>query len=517
MNDMKRIYSLVLLLLLIGVSELRAGDFVVTPDGSQTVDWVNQFIVSSDQEVYFEERNYTGTFPYLVTPSGKKVTVTGYKMTSVEKIVHLFPHELCLETGEYKLVLPEGYIWKYTPSYEHEYMPTREITYTKREATPATFTSVPEQGSMVKKFQNISITFPGVTTIKQNSTYRVYLYRNGEDTEVFSASLEYGFKINGNTLNYSYYQEIVDGGHYTMMIPEGFVLLDGEPNAPLQLEFDIAEGEAMKMVVSPGEKSEVTGIMKSCLVSFPEESDVTVSSTGSIAMNEIHGDVEWFVGYASSAQISHRNATTFKVDFNGFPTNTGDCRISFPKNMFSKGDKHSPDTSVVFHFTAPEAPLMVVTPESGSVQEKLQKFTLSFPNESSVTINTMRQNVYLYLYKGLIEKNDYGLIVNSVAANCNSQTLSKKDGAYSFTLMPLTTEEGTYSLVIPAGLFMVGTSSFNYETTLTYTVSQGEVTSVRTISVPAAQSVVYDLQGRRVYAPLKPGIYLRNGQKYVHK
>ncbi len=513
---MKRICSALFLLLVMGIGPLRAGDFVVTPDGSATLDWLNHFIVSSDQEVFFEERNYTGELPYLVTPSGKKVTVTGYKMTSVEKIVHLFPHELCLETGEYKLVLPEGYIWKYTPSYEHEYMPTREITYTKGEATPATFTSVPEKGSTVKKFQNISITFPGVTTIKQNSTYRVYMYRDGEDAEVFSASMEYGFKINGNTLNYSYYQEVVDGGHYRMMIPEGFVLLDGEPNAPFQLEFDIAEGEALKMVVSPAEDSETTGIVKSCLVSFPEDSNVKVSTSSSITMNEIHGDIEWFVGYASSSQISRRNATTFKVDFNGFPTNTGDCKISFPKNMFSKDDKHSPDTSVVFHFTAPEAPLMVVTPEGGSVQEELQKFTVSFPSESNVTLNTMRQNVYLCLYKGEIEKNEYGMVMNQVVANCNSQTLTKKDGVFSFSLMPLIKEEGTYSLVIPAGLFLVGTQSYNHEAILTYTIGEEVVTGVRAVGLSSADAVVYDLQGRRISAPTKPGIYIKNGRKFVY-
>ncbi len=79
-------------------------------------------------------------------------------------------------------------------------------------------------------------------------------------------------------------------------------------------------------------------------------------------------------------------------------------------------------------------------------------------------------------------------------------------------------EEGKYKIEAPAGMFLVNGKS-SAAVSRSFTVhSDGSTTGVKEISAEAANGVqvIFDLQGRRLSAPIK-GVNIINGKKVLVK
>ncbi|MBR5729523.1 MAG: hypothetical protein IKX61_04860, partial [Prevotella sp.] len=119
--------------------------------------------------------------------------------------------------------------------------------------------------------------------------------------------------------------------------------------------------------------------------------------------------------------------------------------------------------------------------------------------------------------------------------NCGTVTLKDKSKAYylerpgfsgkilkesvdnSFTVNTKGLEPGYYTLVLPAGTFKYDYPGY-YVLDEEMSVSFSTIPlSIVGISSTEDDGIYYDLSGRKVNAPTKKGIYIKNGRKVVVK
>jgi len=403
--------------------------------------------------------------PYILTPDNEKLTVDGnnlYDSSTGTYSYHLTPRLLITEAGMYQLVIPDDYFSYYDDSWNQIMLPGVTATYNVTPGEQEAFTAVPSRDTPVSQFQTITITFPNATTVAANSSANIVLYQNAE-TWKGSASLGYNWIFEGNTMSYSVYSPIIDAGHYTMNFPEGCLLLDNQPSAPFMVEFDIVENEPLNMVVTPAQDADVEGILNSAVITFPDETDVTYNP-GSITLYRVAEDRDITVGsaYGTATTIKQEDGKTFVVNFPGIATESGNYKIVIPKNLFTTGEQFNAETTVTFSYTAPEAVAAVVTPADGAELDRVQTFTVEFPGETDVTVNTALTSASIYLYKGVPYMNEYGYLVKTSHSSVVLSAIEKTgDNTFSFSFSNPGIEAGEYALEIPAGVFLIGNRTFN--------------------------------------------------------
>ena len=441
-----------------------------------TVTWLTDIIatVAADLTLNFYSDS-NGEKPYILDSNNEKIVVDAssvYDSNAGRNFFHIIPRLLITTPGEYTLVIPENSLFYNDASWQKVYLPAQRATYNITGGETAVFTSSPSKDVPVSRFKELVITFPENTTVTYNSTRSITLYQNAE-TWKGGGSLNYNFTYEGNTMKFSVYNEIIDAGHYTMTFPEGCLLLDGKPNAPFMVEFYIVENEPLNMVVTPAEGASVESILNSAVISFPDETDVTYNP-GTISLYRIDGDKKISVGsaYGANTTVKQDDGKTFKVNFNGIATVSGTYQIAIPKNLFAAGDSFNAETTVNFTYTAPEAPTMVVKPAAGAELDRVQNFTITFPDETDVNVNTALTGS-ITLYKGIPYYNNGYLVATSqstVAISAIAKT-EGKGNEFTFSFSNPGIEAGNYTLAIPAGVFLVDNRTFNATDTLVYTAT----------------------------------------------
>lgn len=442
-----------------------------------TVTWLTDIIatVAADPSLNFYS-DANGEKPYILDSNGEKVVVDAsslYDSNAGRSFFHIIPRLLITTPGEYTLVIPENSLYYNDASWQKVYLPSQTAKYNLIGGETAVFTSSPSKDEPVSRFKDLIITFPNNTNVTYNSTRSITLYQNAE-TWKGSGSLNYNFTYEGNTMKFSVYSEIIDAGHYTMTFPEGCLLLDDEPSAPFMVEFDIVENEPLNMVVTPAEGASVEGILNSAVITFPDETDVTYNP-GSIYLYRLNGENKVTVGsaYGATTTVKQDDGKTFKVSFNGIATVSGTYQLAVPKNLFAAGDSFNAETTVTFTYTAPEAPTMVVTPAEGAELDRVQNFTVTFPDEEEVNVNTALSSS-ITLYKGIPYYSEYGYLVATSQSTCSLSAITKTEGKgneFTFSFSNPGIEAGEYTLAIPAGIFLVGDRTFNATDTLVYTAT----------------------------------------------
>lgn len=447
------------------IGEDVAEGLLLIPNGG-TVTWLTDIaVVAAASPTTGLNSVWNATeVPTLTGPNGEQIIIDGnsvYDSNAGYSTYHISPRLLITKPGEYTLTIPDGYFYYYDQSYQQVTMPGTTATFNVTTGKQEAFTTVPSKDVPVSTFQTLTITFPNATTVAANSSASIVLYQNAE-TWKGSASLSYNWTYEGNTMTYSAYSPIIDAGHYTMTFPEGCLLLDGEPNAPFMVEFDIVENEPLNMVVTPAQDDNVTGILNSATITFPDETAVAYNP-GSITLYRITetGDVSVASAYGTATTVKQDDGKTFVVNFPGIATVSGSYKISIPKNLFTTGERFNAETSITFNYTAPETVQPVVTPADGTELDRVQSFTVSFPGESDVTVNTAMTSASIYLYKGVPYMGDYGLVKSTHSTVALSAIQQVDDHTFSFSFSTPGIEAGEYALEIPAGVFLMGDRTFN--------------------------------------------------------
>lgn len=451
-------------------------------------EWLYDFIFS-DTSAYgnLNVDTYGPAQPTLTTPNGEKISVSGIYDYQVGAGKYRFrTSRLITEPGEYTLTIPDNYISYNDQSYNKIYLPGCEFKY---EVTGGELTEVISNPSLTEptiNFNKMTLEFPGYDKVSiRPMDYwekNINVYRNGEEGSVASFYFEEGaqyFTVSGNKLNWqNQYTDLITPGLYHFTIPAGAVLLgeEGTPCTPFEIEFEIVTPKAAVIEVKPG-NGETVSMLNSAVISFPEIEKVELARSASASLYKVitqDGEEKTLTigGAYGQTGIERLSDNSFKANFSGLATEDGDYRIEITSNSFTYAGGYNQEYSVDVKFVAPAAPAYVMTPDPSEAQAKLQKFTITFPEESVVRLNAQLQSKQTTLYEGEeLKKSDWGGYSNPQAGSTsNYEAVEGSSNSFSFALSSAGLNKGKYVLVIPAGIFLTGEdeSSFNSRIEVVY-------------------------------------------------
>ena len=443
------------------------------------VDWLYDIVFyDSDIAATLSVDSNNGE-PTVTSPSGVKENLSAiydYQIGNGKYMFHL--RKLATEPGTYTISFPENYLYYNDASYNKIYLPACEFTYEVKGCELTQVVSNPSMTNPTNNFNHLSLEFPGYSSvaIKQMSYAEktVQVFMEGQETAVTSFYLEegpYNFVIDGNTMSYTNaYQDYITPGHYFLTIPGGSILLGEEqvPCTPFMVEFDVVAPQPVAIEVTPANGSKVSMLNKA-VVTFPDLAEVNLGRSPSIRFEKVSVEdgVEKIVsigGAFSSNLFTRLSDNSFRADFTGIATTDGDYRITILANSFIYDGGYNQEYSVDVKFIAPTAPAFDLTPDNAVALDKLEKFTVSFPQESIVKVNEALSNKTAILYEGEeLVSNGYGGFSNSQIGSTSIYTpVEGTTNSFSFTLSSAGINKGKYILLIPAGTFLMGEEENNF-------------------------------------------------------
>lgn len=444
-------------------------ELTLTPAAGD-VKWLDQIIINYPVEKSLSADNYNGDTATLTAPDGsvqKLTPIYNYQIGNGKYTLGI--PKVATTPGEYTVTIPSNLFYYYGDSWENVYISGGEFKYNVTGGEMTKIVTTPSVEAPTSNFHAFTIEFPDYTTIEKNSKASIYLYRDGKATSVTSISIDYNISVDGNKLTYNnQYSSIIEPGHYYATFPEACVLLGEEktPSTPFLLEFDIVEPEPVNVVITPGEGAQVN-MLHHAIISFPDaEEEVSLNSSSNVYLYRIldDGQERSIAGAYGQSSIIKIDDKTFDARFTGMATETGNYKIVLTKNSFTIGTGFNQEVSVNVSFTAQDAPAIEISPVAGTTMDKIQKFTVTFPNEAVVKFNEKAQYKASTLYVGaeLID-NGYGGYTNSQVSSASNYTaVEGKTNAFEFTLADPAINKGDYILVIPAGVFLMGEDEHNF-------------------------------------------------------
>lgn len=372
------------------------------------------------------------------------------------------------QPGEYTVTIPDSLL-KYTDNTDRStvYLPGGVFKYTVT-GGEKTNISVSPSGN-VNYFNEFTVTFPDYATIAKNSELmpNIYIMKDGQEKAVNSFSMNYNITVEGNKIAYkNEYSKIIDPGHYYMAFPEGCVLLgDGQmPCSPFMVEVNVVEPEPVNIVLTPGKGSQVSMLNKAT-IQFPDNDDVVMNSSAQVTLSRVKEDGTLYtVGTAyGSGGITMADAKTYVAQFNGMAIEDGKYVITLARNSFTVGTGFNQEVVDTVLFVAPELVAPGLDPANNAELDKIQLFTVSFPDEAVVKFNSAIKNVSVVLYKGAeIERNEYGIINANVASANSFVPVEGTTNSFTFSFSSAVIEAGDYTMLFPAGVFLMGEDEHSF-------------------------------------------------------
>lgn len=440
----------------------------LTPAAGE-VKWLDVIIFNYPVETTLNADTYNGDKATLTAPDGSKQELNPIFNWQIGNGKYtLGVPRLITEPGEYTLTIPDNLFYYYGENYSKVQIPGGEFKYTVVGGELTKVITTPSVEAPVSNFNAFTIEFPDYATIKKNYTSSVYLYCEGQSGTKTSMSMDYNIGVDGNKLIYTNsYTPIIEPGHYYITFPEACVLLGEEeiPSTPFILEFDIVEPEAVNIVITPGEGDEVN-MLNHALISFPDNNDVTINSSSNVYLYRIleGGTENSIAGAYGSSSILKIDDKTYDARFNGLATEDGQYKIVLTKNSFTVGTGFNQEVSVIVTFKALPAPAMEISPVAGAEMDKIQKFTITFPEETIVKVNEKASSKTTTLYIGNeLISNGWGGYTNSQAGSTSTyRAVEGTTNSFEFTLSDAAINKGDYLLSIPAGVFLMGEDEHNF-------------------------------------------------------
>lgn len=463
----------------VGVEQVLTGTLIPEPGD---VDWLYEIIFNDPAVEYSLSVNSSLANDVTVTyPSGdvaKLTAVYDYQIGNGKYRFRL--PKLATEEGKYKINFPEKYFYYNDATYTSFYLPAYEFEYEVKGGELTRIISDPSMTEPTFNFDYLNIEFPGYTTVAIKemsfSEKQIYVYQEGKDSYVSSFYIQEGadyFTIEGNKISWvNKYSELITPGSYYMTFPEGCILLgeDQTPSTPFVVEFKIVAPEPVTIDITPAADTTVS-MLNSAVISFPDLAQVDLGKSSNVLLSKVTfvDDQEKLISVGSAYgenQIARLSDNSFRASFSGLATEDGDYRITVATNSFVFEGGYNQEYSVDVKFVAPEAPEYAMSPSNSEALPRLQKFTISFPNESVVKLNQFLSNKTTTLYAGEeITVSEYGYITNSQIGTAKTYTaVEGSTNSFTFSLSASALDAGKYVLRIPAGVFLMGENANNFNT-----------------------------------------------------
>jgi hypothetical protein len=430
------------------------------------------------------------------------------------------PSYVTLASGKYNLTINANYIsvdgQKFTEKIES--------SFTLEQAVPEFSTVIDPAEGTVNSLKEFNIIFKDVDTFAANNyaADTKYYIVDSENNKTYSTESYINYDAEGSPL-YIAFNEITTPGTYKLVLPANSYKVNGILGNELTFTYTVAaavdktaytvtiNGEELKDGAELTEYSTIT-------VTFPNATELSYDENDwtyyPMVQSWDESWQEWGDAYGMTATIDG-NSISFDVESWAGKLEGGTYRVYIPADNFSI-DGESLAADIVVNFTIKQVvPEFTATsaPEDGSKVVSLSVINIFFDGVSTIG-------------KGY-DATPYILDANNIKTSADAYQVtaifSDDDNfkyALHFELDSEITEEGTYTLVLPAGSYIVDGVKGDKDLSFTYTVDKNA--AVNAIFVDGVQNVdVYDLRGIRVLKNATPAqvrnldtnIYIINGQK----
>lgn len=328
-------------------------------------------------------------------------------------------------------------------------------------------------------------------------------------TPTYEASVWTSLYVNdadpNNTFNYICFEleeTYTEPGEYVLNIPAGLFTVEGAPNAETQIYFTVK-------AAGPGFEAEILGVTP-VAGEVTELSEIIVQFSNDQVMpySNIFLTDEAGAQYEFELDINHPDYTQAKfVAKDGAITAAGtytlDCSQIDHMNMMTGSLSH-PFTGT-YSWTIVEAPELTpiaVAPEAGKELEELAELLLAY--DAEVMLNeACEETIKVTDVNGTV-------VAEAAAANCEVD-----ENEVTVTFAEAIKLNGTFTVTVPAGMFLLNGAYESAAVELTYTIVNG----IENIEA-AENAVIYTISGKRVQGDVKSlekGIYIINGVKTLVK
>lgn len=447
----------------------------VTPESGSTVEKLEAIeVVFADAQTaaLAEEKS-------VVTPEG--ITLTAAKKGDNGFTFTLEPAQE--KNAELTFKFPDG-LFVIDGSRANEEF---EASYTVYNPAQAVFT--PADGETLKQLSTVTVEFPNATTVAIENTPNSVTV-NGEIMENLTVAVE------GNKFVINIAPAIIDGGEYTVAIPEGYLKFDGKAVAPAySVKYTVLN--RTQAIVTPTE-DEVLYSLGEIKINFPQAQAVTVGQAEVTIATEIEGE---------------RTTVLYTEG-----TNTGVVAISPAITTLTEGEVTVTIPAGAFLCNGEPSEAMTLTYKLA--HDPVLDYTLSIADGETVKNLTSLDVTFAAATSGIVMPNKNVTIEPAGSTVIN--VAKKGENSFTITFAPIIEEEGDYKLTIPAGMFNLDNGHMSDEITATYTVDP----KVGVASIFADYDGLYDvytvdgiciLHDADVEAvrQLRSGLYIINGRRVM--
>lgn len=344
---------------------------------------------------------------------------------------------------------------------------------------------IPADGSTVGYLANIIYCYPPASYISAPYPYKKAQIKN-EQGEVV-ATAEYAYKsLPAGQANMNLSSVVSTPGTYTVEIEEGtFQYYDYDAGGNVMLPGCTATytvtGEGMDVVVSnPNMESDVHSV-QTITLTFPNETVVKASSDYNYVNLYRDGSTYSVTGVTASNGVIDGNSISYTL-YSAL-VDADNYHMMFPAGAFLLGEEERPSSPVAVDFRITPAPdvLYTITPAPETELKTMQKFTITFPEKTTITSvnNSISVNcsTNTSFYGGVFTSNN-AFIINGNSVECIMNSVA--------------TEAGEYIAKVPTNCFTFDDGTFNTAFEATFTITGGDDV-VMEVS-PAAEATYGNLQ-----------------------
>ncbi len=318
-----------------------------------------------------------------------------------------------------------------------------------------------------------------------------------------------------NPVEYELYldKEITTNGSYYIIIPEGWFNLGTEFNQMNSKQTIVSyyiNGEvSLDVTIDPADGSNVTSLKKFTLT-FDSSAEAAPSWNGEKAtLTNAQGEVvaQGEANYGDDFNIMNQVSITLDTEI----TADGTYTLNIPAGLFIVDNENS--TAMTFTYSIGEQkPDLTIDPADGSKVQKLSVFTITFDSATEAAPSWNGEKATL--------TNAQGEVVTQGEANYGDDFNILNQ--VKITLDAEITADGTYTLNIPAGLFIVDNEN-STAMTFTYYVGNSAINAI--LGNDIKEYKVYNLKGilvlktdkKEALKQLSDGVYIINGKKVILK